>query len=109
MKRFLYIFAIAAAGLCGYNYYSPGTLKSSALALWNRAGAHLKPAHSPAVADSAPAPSLPKPAIQPASPIRLKNGKTIVGTIIVRDSTSTWIRTDDGKRVEVKSKDVLPN
>lgn len=44
---------------------------------------------------------------QPGSPIRLKNGKTINGTIVIRGDAVTWIRTDDGKRIEVKSADIL--
>lgn len=43
----------------------------------------------------------------PLAPIRLKNGKTVTGTVIIRDDTTTWIRTADGKRLEVKSSDVL--
>lgn len=39
--------------------------------------------------------------------IRLKNGKTIRGTVVIRDDTVTWIRTEDGKRIEMKSRDIL--
>ncbi len=59
------------------------------------------PATAPKTAQSTPAAS-------PASGIiRLRNGKTLRGTIVIRDDTITWIRTDDGKRIEIKSREIL--
>lgn len=51
--------------------------------------------------------ALPPGTASTSGPIHLKNGKTLNGTVIIRDETTTWIRTDDGQRIEVKSPDVL--
>lgn len=55
---------------------------------------------STASTTSAPAPAGP-------STIKLKNGKVIVGKVIITDPDMTWIRTEDGKTQEVKTKDIL--
>jgi hypothetical protein len=41
--------------------------------------------------------------------IRLVDGRTIIGRITVSDSDVSWIRTDDGKTVEVPTKNILPD
>lgn len=65
-----------------------------------------------AAATPPPAPLKATGVTQPArpkntGPIKLKNGKTIHGSIVVQDDSITWIRTDDGKRIEVKSSEIL--
>lgn len=49
--------------------------------------------------------------VAPAAPavntIKLKNGKVITGKVIVTDPDITWIRMEDGKTQEVKTKDIL--
>ena len=44
-----------------------------------------------------------------SKPIRLVDGRTIVGRITVSDSEVSWIRTDDGKTFEVSTKNILPD
>lgn len=65
------------------------------------------------VANTAPAattsvaPAEPTPTPKPLEVIRLKNGKSIVGNIVVRDSEITMIRTVDGKSTQVATKDIV--
>jgi len=47
------------------------------------------------------------PTPKPLEVIRLKNGKSIVGNIVVRDSEITMIRTVDGKSTQVATKDIV--
>ena len=44
---------------------------------------------------------------RPLDTIKLKNGKVIVGRVVVTDPDMTWIRTEDGTKHEVKTKDIV--
>lgn len=118
MKR-VFVFAILlAAGIVGHQYYTTGKVDFEALAFWKKTGEQsvtkkgILP-QTPGQKVSAAQPGTPKTAqATPASSptvdvIRLKNGKTIRGTVVIRDDTVTWIRTEDGKRIEMKSRDIL--
>jgi hypothetical protein len=41
--------------------------------------------------------------------IRLVDGRSLVGRITVSDPEVSWIRTDDGKTIEVSTKSILPD
>ena len=43
---------------------------------------------------------------RPLDTIKLKNGKVIVGRVVITDPDMTWIRTEDGTKHEVKTKDI---
>lgn len=58
---------------------------------------------APKEADTPPAPAATP---RPLEEIKLKNGKVIVGHVIITDAQMTWIRTPDGKTVEVKTKTI---
>lgn len=60
----------------------------------------------PAPATKAAAPAA-TPAPKPPETIRLKNGKTLVGNIVIRDPEITMIRTADGKTSQVATKDIV--
>lgn len=118
MKR-VFVFAILlAAGIVGYQYYTTGKVDFEALAFWKEAGGQSVtkkaiPSQTPGQNVHSTHPGAPKtvqatPASSPTvDVIRLKNGKTIRGTVVIRDDTVTWIRTEDGKRIEMKSRDIL--
>jgi hypothetical protein len=64
-----------------------------------------KPAASAASPVVAPSPgAAPPPATQT---FRLKNGKTVVGQVVIQDATVMVIRTADGKSVQVANRDLL--
>lgn len=64
-----------------------------------------KPAASAAPAVLAPSvDEVPPPATQT---FRLKNGKTVIGQVVIQDATVLVIRTPDGKSVQVAHKDLL--
>ena len=44
---------------------------------------------------------------RPLDTFKLKNGTTIVGRVIVTDPDMTWIRTEDGSKREVKTRDIV--
>ncbi len=53
-----------------------------------------------------------QPVAEPAAPrepktFTLKNGKTVTGTPVARDDSITWIRTPDGKKIEVKTVEIV--
>lgn len=47
------------------------------------------------------------PSSTKSKPIRLVDGRTIVGRITVSDLEMSWIRTDEGKTLEVPTKNIL--
>lgn len=53
------------------------------------------------------APAAPAPEAPAFDTIKLKNGKTITGKVFITDPDITWIRTEDGKTQEVKTRDIL--
>jgi hypothetical protein len=60
---------------------------------------------SGAASSAASVPAAPAP--EGPSTIKLKNGKTITGKVVITDPDITWIRTGDGKTEEVKTKDIV--
>lgn len=78
------------------------------------------------LADAAPkAPAAATPKIQPVQPLaasapraepvapppqkifKLRDGRTVTGAVAIRDGTVIWVRTADGKRVEIKASEVV--
>jgi len=55
----------------------------------------------PKVASPAPTPQKKKPEL-----IRLKGGKTILGNIVITDPDSVWVKTPEGKTVQVQKRDL---
>lgn len=53
------------------------------------------------------------PAVAPPAEIRepttftLKNGKSLTGQVIARDDAVTWIRTKEGKKVELRTSEIV--
>lgn len=60
----------------------------------------------PAPATQAATPTT-TPTPKPPETIHLKNGKALVGNIVIRDPEITIIRTADGKTSQVATKDIV--
>ncbi|HEY5792859.1 MAG TPA: hypothetical protein VIS74_06135 [Chthoniobacterales bacterium] len=63
-----------------------------------------RPNVSPSAPVSPPPASLPPAAMKI---IRFKNGRTLEGTIIIRDEKTVWIRTRSGEKIQVPAADLI--
>lgn len=55
-----------------------------------------------------PAPSASTASVRPSETIRLRNGQTVTGTVVIRDERLILVRTADGKTTQIDPKDVAP-
>jgi hypothetical protein len=108
MKLLIRLIVLLVLGGAAYLYFVPNASISDLTNLLPNT------AQSAQASDSStpPAPSqaatpFPTPTPKPPETIRLKNGKTLVGNIVIRDPEITIIRTPDGKTTQFATKDVV--
>jgi len=92
-----YLFLVPNASLSDFTNLLPTGLKAAQAESTPPA-----PSVKSAAVNATPAPPAPKP----PETIHLKNGKTIVGNVVIRDPEITMIRTADGKTTQVATKDI---
>ncbi len=77
-----------------------GSIKETVMAGF---GGGKPPEEAPQTVDTPPAPAATP---RPLEEIKLKNGQVIVGHVIITDAQMTWVRTPDGKTVELKTRSI---
>lgn len=113
MKLLLKLVVLVVIGGAAYLYLKPGASISDFSTMFNSvlekfSGPPVATANAATVPSSTPVPITAAPPVsKPPETIRLKNGKTVVGNVVIRDAELTMVRTADGKSVQIPTKDIV--
>ncbi len=118
MKLLVKLIVLALIAGAAYLFLVPGasvddfskTLSLGLKAVSGKTEAQAEPvtqSTAPTAASPTTAAAVSSPTPKPLQVIRLKNGKSLVGNIVVRDAEMTMIRTADGKSTQVPTKDIV--
>lgn len=114
MKLLFKLVVVIVLGGAAYLFMKPGASISDFPAMFSDIVAKFSgqsaetTSSAAATVDSAPAAkSASTPAQKPLETIRLKNGKSVVGNVVIRDAELTVIRTADGKSMQIPTKEIV--
>ena len=94
-----YLYLVPNASISDFTNLLPNTTQSA------QANETATPPAPATQAQAAAPAATPKP--KPPETIHLKNGKTLMGNVVIRDPEITIIRTADGKTTQVATKDIV--